>query len=348
MGGRQPVTIITDQALVITAAVKTVFSNTNHHYCKWHIMGKFKTHLSHVEYVHPLFLEVFKKCISAYTVEQFEADRFITGIKTTQQSEGFNRYLKMYVTAGTGLQKFMNAIEKLQNKKFTKEKEKDSKDLTSTHVLKTAFLIEEHAAKTYTQKVFRKFQEEVVRSSNCLRKIIEGNDEFAKYKVEDIGGVPIPRTVTFIESGKKCTYTCQFFERVGIPCSYMLKVFNMRNVLKIPSNYILSRWTMDAKKGVKEKCGVNSSIISKFLSFIRRHELYDLVRIVAEPALENDDLFEKLKLGFSKLAEEVNATRESLSNAHAPPTSTRCNAVEDDACGSIRSVDVSPLIHMPE
>ncbi|ERM97830.1 hypothetical protein AMTR_s00118p00071600 [Amborella trichopoda] len=160
----------------------------------------------------------------------------------------------MYVTAGTGLQKFMNAIEKLQNKKFTKEKEKDSKDLTSTHVLKTAFLIEEHAAKTYTQKVFRKFQEEVVRSSNCLRKIIEGNDEFAKYKVEDIG----------------------------------------------------------------------------------------------EPALENDDLFEKLKLGFSKLAEEVNATRESLSNAHAPPTSTRCNAVEDDACGSIRSVDVSPLIHMPE
>ncbi|ERN04461.1 hypothetical protein AMTR_s01036p00010540, partial [Amborella trichopoda] len=78
-------------------------------------------------------------------------------------------------------------------------------------------------------------------------------------------------------------------------------------------------------------------------SFIRRHELYDLMRTIVEPVLENDDLFEKVKLGFSKLAEEVNATRESLSNTHAPSTSIHCRAAEDEVCGSIRSVDASPL-----
>ncbi|XP_011627993.1 protein FAR1-RELATED SEQUENCE 5-like, partial [Amborella trichopoda] len=176
--------------------------------------------------------QVFKKCIAAYTVQQFQvdwlamiqkydlqeeswlkllygcrtqwidvyiADRFTAGMKTTQQSEGFNHHLKIYFTSGTSLQKFMNAIEKLQNKKFIKEKEKDSKDLTSTHILNTTFLIEEHAAKTYIQKL----------------------------------------------------------------------------------------------------------------------------------VLKNDDVFEKVKLGFSKLAEEVNATRESLSNTHAPSASTRCSAAED-------------------
>ncbi|XP_011624316.1 protein FAR1-RELATED SEQUENCE 5-like [Amborella trichopoda] len=321
MGGRQPGTIITGQALAITAAVKTVFPNTNHHYCKWHIIGKFKTHLSHVEREHPLFLEVFKKCIAAYTVEQFEADWLTMIQKYDLQEES--------------LQKFMNAIEKLQNKKFIKEKEKDSKDLISTPVLKKTFLIKEHAATTYTQKVFRKFQEEDIRSSNCLSKLIEGNDEFAKYKVEDIGDVPISLMVAFIESGKKCTCTYQFFERIGIPCSHMLKVFNTMNVLKIPSNYILSRWRVDAKKGVKDKCGVSSSTISKFPSFIRRHELYDLVRTIVKSALENDDLFEKVKLGFSKLVEEVNATRESLSNTQAPSASTHCHAAEDEICGSI-------------
>ncbi|XP_020529328.1 uncharacterized protein LOC105421443 [Amborella trichopoda] len=153
--------------------------------------------------------------------------------------------------------------------------------------------------------------------------------------------------VTFIESGKKCICTCQFSERVEIPCSHMPKVFNMRNVLKIPSNYILSRWTMDAKKGIKDKCGASSLTISKFSSFIRHHELYDLVRTIVELVLKNDDLFEKVKLGFSKLVKEVNTTRESLSNTHVPLASTHCSAAEDEVCGSIRSIDASPFLLDP-
>ncbi|ERN02950.1 hypothetical protein AMTR_s00134p00024660 [Amborella trichopoda] len=126
----------------------------------------------------------------------------------------------------------------------------------------------------------------------------------------------------------------------------MLKVLNMRNVLKIPSNYILSRWTMEAKKGVKDKCGGLSSTSSKFLRFIRHYELYDILRTIVE-ALEGDVLFEKVKLGLCKLAEDVHATREHLSNILTPSPSTHCNVADDEVYGCNRSVDASPLVLDP-
>ncbi|ERM97602.1 hypothetical protein AMTR_s00173p00010570 [Amborella trichopoda] len=121
----------------------------------------------------------------------------------------------------------------------------------------------------------------------------------------------------------------------------------MKIVLKIPSNYILSRWTLEAKKGVKDKCGGLSSTSSKFLRFIRHHELHDIVRTIAEPALESDVLFEKVKLGLCKLVEDVNATREHLSNILAPSPSTHYSVAEDEVYGYNRSVDASPLVLDP-
>ncbi|ERN20614.1 hypothetical protein AMTR_s00070p00120070 [Amborella trichopoda] len=121
----------------------------------------------------------------------------------------------------------------------------------------------------------------------------------------------------------------------------------MRNVLKIPSNYILSWWTMEAKKGVKDKCGGSSSTSSKFPRFIRHHELYDIVRTIVEPAIESDDLFKKVKLGLCKLVEDVNATREHFLNILAPTPSTLCSVAEDEVCGNIRSLDASLLVLDP-
>ncbi|ERN18976.1 hypothetical protein AMTR_s00194p00023080 [Amborella trichopoda] len=121
----------------------------------------------------------------------------------------------------------------------------------------------------------------------------------------------------------------------------------MRNVLKVPSKYSLSRWTMEAKKGVKDKCGCLSSTSSKILRFILLHELYDIMRTIVEPALESDVLFEKVKLSLCKLAEDVNETREHLSNILAPSPSTHCSVTEDEVYGCNRSVDASPLVLDP-
>ncbi|ERN03585.1 hypothetical protein AMTR_s00042p00138500 [Amborella trichopoda] len=104
---------------------------------------------------------------------------------------------------------------------------------------------------------------------------------------------------------------------------------------------------MEVNKGVEDKCGGSSLISSKFPRFILHHELYDIA--IVEPALESDDLFERVKLGLRKLAEDVNAKTEHLSNILALSPSTHCSVTEDSVCVSIRSVDAPPpqlyLIH---
>ncbi|ERN18115.1 hypothetical protein AMTR_s00054p00016320 [Amborella trichopoda] len=104
---------------------------------------------------------------------------------------------------------------------------------------------------------------------------------------------------------------------------------------------------MEVKKGVKDKFGGLSSTSSKFPRFIRHHEVYDIVRTIVEPTLESDVLFEKVKLVLSKLAEDVNATSEHLSNILAPSPSTHCSVAEDEVYGCNRSVDASPLVLDP-
>jgi zinc finger SWIM domain-containing protein 3 len=43
------------------------------------------------------------------------------------------------------------------------------------------------------------------------------------------------------------TCTCMMFTFVGILCRHVLKVLDKKNVSKIPANYILKRWTRNAK-----------------------------------------------------------------------------------------------------
>ena len=73
MGGCPPVSIITDQDLAMKRGIVTVFPNTHHRLCLWHIKKKFAEKLSHVYFKKSRFKIGLKKCImSTYKVEEFE------------------------------------------------------------------------------------------------------------------------------------------------------------------------------------------------------------------------------------------------------------------------------------
>ncbi|XP_061356486.1 protein FAR1-RELATED SEQUENCE 5-like [Gastrolobium bilobum] len=50
----------------------------------------------------------------------------------------------------------------------------------------------------------------------------------------------------------RCLYNCgsKKFESVGLLCLHALKVLNFHNIFEIPSQYILKRWTKNAKDGL--------------------------------------------------------------------------------------------------
>lgn len=50
-------------------------------------------------------------------------------------------------------------------------------------------------------------------------------------------------------SDQMVSYTCRQFERCGIMCSHALKVLDMMNIKLLPDQYILKRWTREARCG---------------------------------------------------------------------------------------------------
>jgi len=99
------------------------------------------------------------------------------------------------------------------------------------------------ASKLYTPIIFEAFQGEYERSLAACTKALDGINEYVvgdftyeeEYKVV---GDPLKETVV-------CSY--RQFDRIGILCSHALKVLDLMNIKSLPSQYVLKRWTREAR-----------------------------------------------------------------------------------------------------
>ncbi|GAU35628.1 hypothetical protein TSUD_30460 [Trifolium subterraneum] len=145
-------------------------------------------------------------------------------------------------------------------------------------------------AQVYTHKIFDLF-----------------NDEFslflaASIQERDVSQIPYKYVITMfnvegewrvlfdpVKSSISCT--CRKFETFGILCCHALKVYDTNDVKLIPDEYILKRWTREARDGV---------IID-----IRGNE------VVGDPKLSSTHRYKKLCSTMIRLAADV-STSESL------------------------------------
>ncbi|KAF9611549.1 hypothetical protein IFM89_032949 [Coptis chinensis] len=93
------------------------------------------------------------------------------------------------------------------------------------------------------------FQDQFVQSISYRHKKIEENGSKVVYNVWREDYERSVRTVTFDSSNitAKCSY--QLFEFAGYLCRHVLKIFLVEDVRKLPTHYIIKRWTRDAKLG---------------------------------------------------------------------------------------------------
>jgi hypothetical protein len=108
--------------------------------------------------------------------------------------------------------------------------------------------MEEEASKIYTRKVFRKFQDELVGSQIFIAEKVEFSVEVPTYKIHEIYKEKPNYYVTFDVNSKEAKCSCHMFEFVGILCRHVLNVFIKENVYSLPSQYVLHRWSINAKK----------------------------------------------------------------------------------------------------
>jgi hypothetical protein len=282
MDGVCPKTIITDQDAAISNAVARVFPQVNHHYCMWHIEKKVPQYLNHIYHEHSEFKSQFYKCIhQSTTIEDFESDweamidkyelqdnqwlkkiysirakwipsyvrhNFCAGMSTTQRSESMNKFFKDFLNSSTPLSKFVKQYDKALDARYNKEREKNVKTRNSKPLLRTLYPMEEEASKIYTRKVFRKFQDELVGSQIFIAEKVEFSGEVSTYKIHEIYKEKPNYYVTFDTISKEAKCSCHMFEFVGILCRHVLNVFIKENMYSLPSQYVLHRWTINAKK----------------------------------------------------------------------------------------------------
>ena len=156
------VSVGTDQSKAMEAAIKEVFPNTTHRWCRWHVLRKAREHLGEIYSRRSGFKEEFHKIInSMLTVEEFEMawhhmlvkykleknafltqifanrekwakpyfkGKFCAGQTSTQCSESGNSMLKRYVGRSCPMHQFVQMYQQLQ---FDREQEESRQEQAS-------------------------------------------------------------------------------------------------------------------------------------------------------------------------------------------------------------------------
>ncbi|KAB2599980.1 protein FAR1-RELATED SEQUENCE 5-like [Pyrus ussuriensis x Pyrus communis] len=254
MGNQKPITIFTDQCQAMANAIMVVFPGTCHRLCTWHISTNATRNIPTL-YRIPEFKKLFNKCLDGclYAIREkwcpmFSQDAFSVRIKSTQRSESMNNVFHRMSTKTMTLTEFVLHYEKQANGMRSKELEETfrcKQGLPSTAAKNSGFL--KRAASVYTRKIYKFLEYEFVGSLAVKMREVESDGTLQTFELNEEGHI-IVYVVKFNSSTFNISCSCKRFESMGLLCRHALRVMNVKEVSQIPNQYILKRWTKDAKK----------------------------------------------------------------------------------------------------
>ncbi|KAL0356446.1 UNVERIFIED_CONTAM: protein FAR1-RELATED SEQUENCE 6 [Sesamum radiatum] len=288
MQGRHPQVIVSDQSKPLDIAVSEVFPQARHCYCLSYIMHRVPEKLGGLAGFETIKRQLNKAVYDSLKISEFEifwagminqhsltdnkwlqllyADRqrwvpvylkdiSFVGILPINDCECSGAFFDGYVHKHTSFKEFLDKYDLALQRKHLKEAMEDFESRNSNFDLKTKSNFELQLSKVYTKGMFKKCQIEVEGMYSCFntkqvssdgpimtfvvkeRKEVEGNDKEVKH-------YEVLYEATQIEV--RCI--CSLFNFKGFLCRHALSVLNYNGVEEIPSQYILSRWSIDYKR----------------------------------------------------------------------------------------------------
>ncbi|KAK6142492.1 hypothetical protein DH2020_022840 [Rehmannia glutinosa] len=268
-------------------AVAQVLPEARNRFCRWSIFRQTQEKLTNVFYqANPTFDFELRKCVNeADTVEEFESswsnllgryylmdnewvqflynirdqwvpvflrDVFFGELSTVECNDALSLFFDGVLSTSTTVQLLIKQYEKAVSNLHEKELKDDFDTSNTTPVLKTPSPMEKQAANLYTRKIFMKFQGELFETLANPATLVDDAGTVTTYRVAKFGEENKAHTVRFDVFQTKATCSCRMFDFSGIICRHVLSVFRAKNVLMLPSEYVLKRWTKNAKTSVGE------------------------------------------------------------------------------------------------
>ncbi|CAA3012337.1 FAR-RED ELONGATED HYPOCOTYL 3 isoform X1 [Olea europaea subsp. europaea] len=318
MGGLAPKVIISDQDKVLKSVISEVFPSAFHFFCLWQIMGRVSEMLNHGIKQIGNFMVKFEECIyRSWTDKEFEngwnelvdnfglkenelfqslyedrrkwvpilmKDAVLAGMSTIQRSESVNSFFDKYVHKKTTVQEFIKQYETILQERYEEEAKASSDTWNKQPVLKSPSPFEKQLAGIYTHVVFKKFQIEVLGGVACIPRTEDQVDATITFKVQDFEKSQ-EFIVTLNEAKLEVTCMCHLFELKGFLCRHAMVVLQIHGISDIPSQYILQRWTKDAKSSYLMREG-SEQVLSRLQ---RYNDLYQrAMKLIEEGSLSQE------------------------------------------------------------
>ncbi|KAF2286587.1 hypothetical protein GH714_020081 [Hevea brasiliensis] len=280
VGGQAPKVIITEQEKCLNEAVSSVFPDTCHCFCLWHILSKMPENLSCVANEGETFMAKFNKCIyRSWTDEQFEKrwwklvdkfelqdnewvhslfqdrkrwvptymqDTFLAGMSTTERYGSIASFFDRYIHRESTFKEFMEQYTIFLEDWIEMEAKADFVTQNKQPALRSHSSFEKQMLGVYTDAVFKKFQVEVLGAVSCQLQKESEDGATCNFQVDDFEERH-NFLVMWNEAASDIHCSCRSFEYRGFLCKHAILVLQMSGVSNIPSPYILKRWTKDAK-----------------------------------------------------------------------------------------------------
>ncbi|XP_028058069.1 protein FAR1-RELATED SEQUENCE 5-like [Camellia sinensis] len=304
MGNRSPITIFTDQDKAMSNAIQVVFPNTHHRLCLWHILKNAPSHLGELN-TSTEFKYLFNKC-KKYCDSTLEFQQTWDNVIQKFSLES-HRWLNMMYKIR---HKWSTACTK---DSFTAEFKASSRSESTNNVLNNIAVAGMRSSE---------LDEDFGCKQGAPQKQVDCQDTVDVFELKEENSERV-HIVHFDHLTNNISCSCKKFESLGVLCCHALRVFSVKNLTAIPSQYILKRWAKDAKKGIMAyEQRTNSIANAKEAEIIWRNSMIRIVNTTIYKSQGNDSLknicqkilieldekiereFERLRLGTDMHIEE--------------------------------------------
>ena len=290
MGGKKPRVVLTDQDAAMKKAVPKVFPDAFHRFCIWHVRRKARENLGAYMSIKKGMEQDLDYCImQSMTVEEFEMnwkemelkhscgkhahikrmwenreyfvpayfqEVFCPFIRSTSRSESFNSNFKDYVLRKDTIETFLRQYELFQENVMHIEDQDRFLSNEKVPIMWGYQRVERHAAEIYTRAIYTKFLTEMLNSTAFGVNEIVKNESYELKRNFPYENPEFDREIFAVQVNREkeeFVCNCGKFQRDGILCCHILRLFTQFDMLKIPDQYIIPRWTREFREKELQK-----------------------------------------------------------------------------------------------